>query len=167
MSNTGRQELIATLENTKAEVEALVAEAGDARLTASGVTGEWSIKDMLAHMTAWEERVVAWAEGIHQGRKPAPPPWSTDWNDDQVNALIYERDRGRSLPDVLEGWRRTHRKVVDAVRTMSEEELFHEKIEWLGDVPFAEALAGNSYEHQQEHAAQIRAWLAAQEEAAG
>jgi len=157
---TEREELIATLESAKAEVEALLAEAGEARLTISGVTGEWSIKDLLAHLTFWEERVVAWAEGIRQGRVPTPSGLSKDQTEDQENATIYEANRDRSLPDVLEGWRRTHREVIEHIRSMSEEELFQRKIEWLGEVPFAGALAGNSYEHQQEHAAQIRGWLA-------
>ena len=161
MNSTRRQELIGTLENAKAEVEALLTEAGETRLTTPGVTGPWSIKDLLAHMAAWEGRVVAWAEGIQEGRKPTPAPWPTGLDEDQENAIIFEGNRERSLQDVLEGWRQTHRKVIDAVRTMSEDELFVQKIEWLGDVPFADAIAGNSYEHQLEHADQIRAWLAA------
>jgi hypothetical protein len=154
-----RQDLIAALESAKTEIEALLAEAGEARLTTHGVTGEWSIKDLLAHLTFWEGRVVAWAEGIRQGRVPTPLPWSKDWTEDQENAAIYESNRDRSLPDVLEGWRRTHREVIEHIRSMSEEELFQRKIEWLGETTFVQALAGNSYEHQQEHAAQIRAWL--------
>lgn len=159
MHSSRRQELIGMLESAKAEVEALLAEAGEARLTTPGVTGPWSIKDLLAHMTAWEERVVAWAEGIRQGREPLPAPWPKGLDDDQVNAIIFESSRGRALPEVLESWRQTHRKVIDAVGAMNEDDLFHTKVEWLGGVPFAEALPGNSYEHQQEHAGQIRLWL--------
>jgi hypothetical protein len=158
---TKREELIATLENAKAEVETLLAEAGEARLTTSGVTGEWSIKDLLAHLTFWEGRVAAWAEGIRQGRVPTPSGFSKDQTEDQENAVIYEANRDRSLQDVLEGWRRTHREVIEHIHAMSEEELFQRKVEWLGERTFVQALPGNSYEHQQEHAAQIRSWLAA------
>jgi len=159
MNSTRRQELIATLEGAKAEIEALLSEAGEARLTTPGVTGPWSIKDLLAHMTAWEGRVVAWAEGIRQGTAPAPAPWPKGLDDDQVNAIIFERERERSLPEVLEDWRQTHRQLMEAVQAMSDDELFFQKAAWLGDAPFAEAIAGNSYEHQQEHAGQIRVWL--------
>jgi len=98
-------------------------------------------------------------EAIRQGTAPAPAPWPKGLDDDQVNAIIFERERERSLPEVLEDWRQTHRQLMEAVQAMSDDELFFQKAAWLGDAPFAESIAGNSYEHQQEHAGQIRVWL--------
>jgi hypothetical protein len=166
MTSTQRQELLAVFENAQAEFEALLEQVGEARLTEPGVTGSWSIKDIIAHVTAWEERPVAWLEALQQGTSPEPAPWPKGLDDDQTNALIYEANRDRSLADVLARWRQVSRSIAQAIRTLSEDDLFNRQIEWLGGNSLAEALPGNSYEHLNDHAALIREWLAAQQDMA-
>ena len=67
MGPTRREELVTLIENAQMEIEGLIELVGEAKLTEPGVTGEWSVKDILAHMTAWEERIAAWAEALNQG----------------------------------------------------------------------------------------------------
>ena len=31
----------------------------EAQMTATGVNGDWSIKDVLVHLTAWQQRLLA------------------------------------------------------------------------------------------------------------
>jgi hypothetical protein len=50
------------------------------------VTGDWSIKDIVAHLTAWEERLVAWLEAIAHGTSPELPPWPGNFDEDATNA---------------------------------------------------------------------------------
>ena len=159
MSSTRCQALVTALESAATEFEALLKEVGEARLTEPGVNGEWSVKDIVAHVTAWEERVVAWAEALAQGARPQPAPWPGDWSEEQVNAAIFESNQARPLADVLARWRQVYHSVGAAVQSMSDDELFDRKIEWLGDASFAEAIPGNSYEHLREHAGTIRTWL--------
>lgn len=163
MPTTRREELIAVIENAQLDIEGLIEQVGEARLAEPGVTGEWSVKDILAHMTAWEERIVAWAEALLQGTRPKPAPWSRDWSEEQVNAAIFESNRDRPLADVLRRWRQTHQGVIAGIGALSEDVLFHQKVEWLGGGSFADAVPGNSYEHYRTHASEIRKWLATHE----
>jgi hypothetical protein len=52
---------LATLRAKHAEWEALLAEVGEARMVQPGVAGEWSVKDIVAHVT-WGEREMAGME---------------------------------------------------------------------------------------------------------
>lgn len=158
MDSARRKELIHILESAQADLEQVIAGLDEGELTRPGVVGEWSVKDILAHIVFWESRVTAWAEGIRTGEKPPPPPISGEITEDQENQIIYEQNRDRPLPEVLDDWRSTHRQVLQDVETMSEADLFERKVPWLEGNTFAEAMPGNSYEHLRHHAQDIRRW---------
>ncbi len=162
MSVDKKAELLDRLQVAYEELERVLLEVGEEKLAEPGVIGVWSVKDILAHVTAWEGRVVAWIEALKHGGTPRPAPWSKDLSEEQVNAFIYEQNKARPFSEVVESWRKTHRFVAGFIRESSEADLFTRKIDWLGSQPFADAIPGNTYEHQHEHAQQIRAWLAAQ-----
>lgn len=160
MDSAQREELVAALENSRTNMEGLLDKAGEDRLAQPGVTGEWSIKDILAHVTAWEERILAWAEALHQRTRPRPAPWPSGLSEEQVNAFIFEHNRARSLQEVLEHWRHVHQEIIYTVQSLSEEDLFGHKVDWLNG-SFADSVPGNSYEHLDQHANEIRSWIEA------
>ncbi|MGE5224341.1 MAG: ClbS/DfsB family four-helix bundle protein [Omnitrophica WOR_2 bacterium] len=161
MISTQRDQLVTTLENTGRDMENLIKTAGEARLNEPGVTGEWSVKDLLAHCAAWEERILAWAEALPRGTHPSPAPWTPGLSEEQINAFIYENHRHQPVSEVLAHWREVHQGVIDVVKSMSDEDLFSKKVDWLNG-SFADRVPGNSSDHIQEHARQIQSWLDAQ-----
>lgn len=159
MSDNRREQLVDKLESAKADFEKLIQEIGEGGLAEPGINGDWSMKDILAHVTAWEERPVAWSEGLSRGERPTPPAWPTGLSEDQLNDYLYQNNRQRLLEEVLARWRSVHQSVLDAIARMSDEELFDRKVDWLGDASYAEAIAGNSYEHLRTHERDIRSVL--------
>jgi hypothetical protein len=149
MTDNRREQLLNKLESAKADFEKLIQEIGEEGLS----------KDILAHVTAWEERPVAWAEALARGDRPTPPSWPTGLSEDQLNDYLYKSNRQRPLEEVLARWRSVHQAVLDAIARMSDEELFDRKVDWLGDAAYAEAIAGNSYEHLRTHEGDIRTVL--------
>ena len=136
--------------------EALLAQVGEARMLQPGVAGEWSIKDIIAHMT-WGERE---ALGILQARALVG---SDLWNlpQDERNAAVFVENRDRPLHEVLTEAQQVYAQLLEAVQTLSDEDLndpnrFRDMpTDWL---PW-QIIAGNSYEHYQQHTPSIRAWL--------
>jgi hypothetical protein len=164
MSSLKRKErLIQTLVNAHNDFQGLLDEMEAEKLTEVGVVEGWSVKDILAHIAFWEQRVTAWAAALNQGTRPEPPFWSSDWNEERINQAIYEQNRERALQDVLDQWQSVHESVLQAIQEMSEQDLFERKVNWLGNASFAEALPGNSFEHLRHHEQDIRAWLGANE----
>ncbi|HEX7589157.1 MAG TPA: ClbS/DfsB family four-helix bundle protein [Anaerolineae bacterium] len=156
-----KQELLETIKTTQIGWEALLTEVGEARMTVAGVTGDWSIKDIIVHLTAWEERTVARLTAVRQGGKPEPAPWPKNLSEEEENAWIYEANRKRTLRDVLEDSRRVQNRLMKLLQSVTNEELNEAgRFSWLGGNKLVESIPGNTYEHYQEHSELIRKWLA-------
>ena len=145
-----------SLRSGRAEWEALLAQIGADRMTQPGVEGDWSIKDIIAHVT-WHEREMV---GVLRARALIG---SELWNlpTDERNAAIFEQNKDRALDDVLQESRQMFPQLLELAAGLSDEELndprrFSEMPEeWT---PW-ELVAGNSYTHYPDHIASIRAWL--------
>jgi hypothetical protein len=53
-----RQQLLKQLDKRWTEFNESYAGLSDSQMTASGVTGSWSVKDIIAHVTWWEEEAL-------------------------------------------------------------------------------------------------------------
>jgi len=60
-------QLLEVMRTARSNWEALLAEVGEARLTEPGVEGDWSLKDIIAHITYFEtwaaDNVMAFLRG--------------------------------------------------------------------------------------------------------
>ena len=63
-----RQQLLKKLDKAWAEVKESYAGLSDSQLTEPGVTGDWSVKDVLAHVTTWEEEALKYQPLIIEER---------------------------------------------------------------------------------------------------
>ncbi len=156
-----KNQLVNTLHVERAAWEALLKQVGDDRMTIVGVVGDWSIKDIVAHITAWEQRPVEWLAAARRGDKPTPAPWSPHLTeDDEVNAWIFDANRKRPLADVLTESRHVHEKLMQGLESISEDELNDTaRFSWLKGNSIGDSIPGNSYEHYQHHSQDIQAWL--------
>jgi len=152
-----KSEWLTTLQTERAQWEALLAEVGEVRMTRPGAAGEWSVKDVVAHVTWFEREMV----GVLQARVLVG---SDLWNlpHDQRNAAIYEQNRDRALSDVLAEARAVFEQLWAGMQSLAEEDL-HDPLrfaEMPADwVPW-QVIAGNSYEHYRQHTPGIRDWMA-------
>jgi hypothetical protein len=167
-----KSELLDWLTEEHRQFEALLDEIGAARMEQPGVAGYWSIKDIVAHLTGWEEHknIPRIQAALRNEPEPAPPWPAHLQSDDEINAWIYEANQGRSVSDVLDDTRRVFRQVLAAVEDFPEDARF-ETIEsggreyylvWLGD---RRVQPGELFDHfRDDHEAEIRAWLARAEQ---
>jgi uncharacterized protein (TIGR03083 family) len=122
----------------------------DARLTEPGAMGDWSVKDILAHVTTWEEEALKHLPLIVEGGRP--PRYSMKYGGiDAFNAQMTEQKRGLSLADVRRQLDETHRRLVDFIRSAPEDQLAPE-------TRFRRRLRLDTYGHYPKHAEAIRAW---------
>jgi hypothetical protein len=138
-----KSELLNGLQEEYQQWEALLDQIGPAHMDQSGVTGHWSIKDIVAHLTGWRRRTVARLQAAQRGEPEPPSPWPAHLQtDDEINAWIYESNHGAAiegLPDEV---------LMDPVHHLP----------WWDDQPFS---AGRFFAHfHEEHEPDMRAWLA-------
>src|SRR5215472_11502420 len=93
----------------------------DARLLAPGVTGDWSVKDILAHVNTWEDEALKYLPVILRGGKP--PRYVAFGGIDAFNAQMTEQKRDLSLPQVRRLLDDTHHGLVDLIRMAPEDQL--------------------------------------------
>lgn len=158
---TTKAALLETLRNERSAWDALLAEVGADRLERPGVTGEWSVKDIIAHLMSWESRPVEWLRAARSGTRPQPPAWDATLTEDQINAWIRDQYKAQSPTDVMAASRRSHDELMQAIEAMPEPDLTgRERFPWLNGNSLLESMGGNTYEHYREHGDAIRAWLA-------
>jgi len=151
-----KSELLSKIETAHSEWQSLLSEVGEARMTEPGVTGDWSVKDIIGHIAAWEQRVLDRVRSDSTGETLE----MTGWDMDKMNETYFERSRAASLKDVLSDAADTHSRFMQFVGSLSEQQLFEGGIYgWTQGQPLYNWITGNTYEHYDEHSAPIREWL--------
>lgn len=154
--------LIADLNREYEQWEALLADVGEARMEQPGVVGQWSMKDVVAHLTGWRQQTVDRLQAALRGEADAPTPWPAHLqSDDEINAWIEEQSRDRPLEAVLDESRQVYQDLIAAIEALPEAELLDpQRFAWMGGEPLsAAAIFGHFHE---EHEPDLRAWLAQQ-----
>ena len=124
----------------------------------TGVTGDWSIKDSLYHLTMWEAELVKLLWQISQGQPPKTA-LNSDMSDDERNALWQAQGQSRSLEQVLADFQGVRRQTERRLMEIPEKVLQNPKqFEWLKGAPLWKLVAGASFEHESEHAHAIKDW---------
>lgn len=144
----------------------LVAEVGRDRMAEPGPMGEWTFRDLAAHLAAWRNVRIPQIEAVARGEAPPPPPWPTELDDDDdieaVNDWLQARDLDRPLDDVLDDYDRSFERLAAAIEALPETVAADPNaFEFTGGTPIVE---GDFTEHlHEEHLPGIRAWLAHRE----
>ncbi|HLZ73293.1 MAG TPA: maleylpyruvate isomerase N-terminal domain-containing protein [Dehalococcoidia bacterium] len=150
-----RSTLLVRLQEAHAELEAALAAVDTARLSEPGVTGDWSVRDLLDHVCFWEQRLL-WRLGLSAAEQPAP---LSEPEMHRVNAESVAAARVRTPAETLAAHRQVYAELLATVSALGEAEL--NGTVRLGEPggPLWEQIASDTYEHYEEHAAEIRAWL--------
>jgi hypothetical protein len=154
-----KAQLLTDLQDEQAQFDALLGEIGEAHMIQPGVTGDWSIKDIVAHLTSWRRRTVASFQAALRHESAFVPPWPSNLEEaDDINAWIYAANQDRPLSDVLEESRAIFERLLATLSAIPEAELFEPKrFDWLEGEPMsAAAFFGHFHE---EHEPDMRAWL--------
>jgi hypothetical protein len=156
------------LENLRREHDALadtIAPLTPEQMTTAGVHGEgnepWSVKDILAHITWWEQSVFGWL-GLPPAVERSPLPQG-NLSDDEANHAIYEGNKDLGLADVVSRFKQSYARLLQAVGEASEEQLGRPRASDPGGSLVYELIPGNTFEHYHVHNDAIRSWLAGQQ----
>lgn len=144
-----RQQLQNKLDTAWAALKDSYAGLSDAQLTEPGVTGDWSVKDILAHVTTWEEEALKYLPLIAEGGRP--PRYATHGGIDAFNAQRAEQKRDLPLSEVLRQLDEIHDRLLDYVQSVPEEQFTRE-------TRFRHRLRLDTYSHYPLHARMIWEW---------
>ncbi len=115
-----------------------------------GAAGEWSVRDILAHVTTWDVEAVKNLPLILKFQKT--PLYSSLYGGvDEFNRLEQQRKRDLSLAEVRRQLREAHARLVDYLEQAPAEA-------FISGSRFQRRLREDTYGHYPEHVRAIAAW---------
>ncbi|MGO8950425.1 MAG: DinB family protein [Ktedonobacterales bacterium] len=151
--------LAGILRAERTEWNVLLAQVGTERMEISGAVGDWSVKQLVAHLTWYEQGVLEGAQQVLGGRtftRRRPAGVSLD----EQNGQIAETSRNRSANEVLAEADEVFGRLLVLIEACPQEILNDPRVLGLPDdmVPWM-GVANNSYAHYRQHEPELRAWL--------
>lgn len=138
------------------------------RMTLKGVTEKWSIKDILAHILAYELYIADRMNEILHGQEYTPcktqsaldafleefgyPDFGSPLlDDDAPNAWVVEKHKNVSLEDVVTQEIQAFSSIVTMLEKMPQK--------LVDEHNLFDRIANNTFKHYREHLRDIRQWL--------
>ena len=151
-----KADLLAAMETGHQDWQVLLATVGEARMYTPGAQGDWSVKDIVAHV-AWYEREIAGVMRAHA------LVGSEHWNlgTHARNELLAAATRDQPAAVALAAEQTAYAELAAAVAALDEADLTDAGR--FRDMPAGwqpwTLVAENSYLHYPEHIQAIRAWI--------
>jgi hypothetical protein len=155
-----KKELVEALNQERESFLDLLEGLPDEAYEEPGVVGDWSLKDIIAHISMWEGELIRLLWQINSGQTPTtahfrPLPV------DEVNSQWYELMKDRQLNLILDDFHAVRNQTIRRLEGFSDRDLADpRRYPWLKGRALWEWIADDSFEHEAEHGEQIRHWLA-------
>jgi hypothetical protein len=151
-----KDQFINKVQAARSRWEALLAQFGDDRMLEPGASENWSVKDIIAHIT-WHDREMV---GLLRSRALAG---SDLWNLplEERNQAIYAEIRDLPLERVRAEANEVYRQLIRELEGLADEEL-HDPgrfAEMPSDWRPVDILTDNTYQHYLDHFLSLQEWL--------
>jgi uncharacterized damage-inducible protein DinB len=133
-----RSEVLATVETSWNQLQQAIAGIDSETASKPGVSGDWSVKDLLGHIAFWDNEALKEAERRAGGQ----PPRQVDWQ--AMNDEDYAANKERPFDELRQLMLETHEDVVT-------------RLTEINDLDPA-AIKDDTWGHYDEHRSEIEAW---------
>jgi Protein of unknown function (DUF1706) len=162
MNAMTKDQLLERIEREHATFAGSFAQLSDAQMTQPGVENEWSIKDILAHISLWHRRMSYLIDCALHDEPFAPLRREGEDGGaaiDRVNAENEAANKHRPLAEVRAEYVQAYDQALANVARLTDDDLGADSrlSAFLGG-SLPELIAGDTYEHYQEHLPAIKAW---------
>ena len=159
--------LLERMREGRAVWDALIGQVPENVLTESLLPAGWSVKDLIAHVAAYERWTAAQINAANEGRTPTDmelygvaemPPDPEGWDLDRQNAAIYAHYRDMPPADVRAIAARASDDLIAAVEAVPDDDFQRPNAqEWLGGTTLLALVPGQSYAHYEMHVDDLKA----------
>jgi DinB superfamily len=153
----GKSELLLRLRTSRDIVVMLLDAIPPSLFLQPDAIGRWSVRDLLAHFVAHEQRALAEIAAARRGERLEIDPSGTS----EFNAGAVLAWTPLQPAEALAAWDRSYRRVVRIVEELSEADFAPDSAleQALGDTVDG-TLANNTYSHYAEHVPALEAFVA-------
>jgi hypothetical protein len=143
----------------------LLASLSEEQINQSLHPTHWTVKDVVAHMWAWQQASVARAEAALHDKQPMYPQWweilgpNPEEDLDRTNTWLFEANLDKLWLKVYTDWKEQYQRFLKLTSQISEKDLLEVgKYTWMGGYALSASTMG-SLGHHQEHYESLTAWL--------
>jgi hypothetical protein len=116
------------------------------KIEEASLANGWSVKDMLAHLAAWEWRCASLLMESHHSNVPL----KAEPDVEALNREFYQEHKEWDWEEVEHDFRAAHRALLEAIRNLPANRLSNGFVQ--------EAIAAETWEHYAEHLPELQQW---------
>lgn len=168
-----RDDVLSQIRQNHSQFNALLNQIVAAGFANNPIQNHWTLKDILAHLAAWERLEADWMQSLIRSERPYlyTPGFEQDENDfnkrcetyHRYNAHILDICKGQPFDEVLSGFRKSQQEILDAVASLPDHAFTDPNyLFWLAlEAPRAAWIPVPvcSHEHYMDHGRWLRHWL--------
>jgi hypothetical protein len=162
MRFTSKREMLERIEREHEILLDLLESIPRKRYRERGVWGDgWTVHDLLAHLTAWEQMFLRWYREGRRGDRPALPAPGYKWGETPaLNQAIWRAHRRESTSIVLTRFRASYREILALARRLPSADLLTAgRFAWTGKLPLSAYLGPNTCSHYRTATRILKRWL--------
>ncbi len=153
-----KDEVLDALEDQREKFLDAIDGLPDEAMLEAGVCGEWSVKDVLYHLSRWEAELVKLLWEASQGATPTTVHFGNA-SVDELNAAWQAESASRPLERVMSDFIAVRKQTSRRAQAFSYEDLNDpQRYPWQDNRPLWDWIATDSFGHEAEHLAQIQEW---------
>ncbi len=115
-------ELIHTLQQERSWIDSMIAQLTYEQMEIPGVEADWSVKDIIAHLAAWEQRGtqwIEWARAVAQGDQSQVTQAGYSAKDvDHLNRETWLQNKDSSVESVLDNFRQSFLPLLTQIQML-------------------------------------------------
>lgn len=165
-SPTTKEELLHHLRRERLAFDNLVATVPEDVGIDPNLPDGGSVKDLLAHIAAYERWTAAQMRAANEGRAPTDmelygqeslPPEAQNWDTDQINAAIRDQYQDLTYAEARALAGSAFNELVEAIAATSEDDLLKSGSQaWVRETNLMAAIPGQSFAHYAMHLDELK-----------
>jgi hypothetical protein len=152
MTSEDRAFLLRRMDKIRSKIEELLPKIDPGK----EIYPNWTVKDMLAHMTGWDDATIDSLRAHVIGRAPSVPAIRSL---DEYNLLTVTSRSDLSYDQILKEWQLTRHVLRTIIEEMPEDKFFGPVIVPWGEKATVTYLVDMFREHEEAHMNDIVEWL--------
>lgn len=145
-----RNELLDRIRLGRAELEEALARFDKRDLTEPLLPNGWTVKDVIAHIGFWEQRIANLYEILSAGDVPQDAVGAETL--DELNLRVFEENRLLPLGIVRLNEQTAYQALYRVAETAPDTDLFDpQRFAWTEEEPFVNWIVINTYGHYADH----------------
>jgi hypothetical protein len=126
---TSQKQLLEFAQSNYDALQKIITPLSETEMVEAGCVGDWSVKDVLAHLYEWQQMVTRWYAVGKAGENPVTPHEDYTWREiPALNQHIYETYKDHDLSDIQAMLSQSHDDIMSLIATIDDEELFTPKV---------------------------------------